>query len=101
MASTTGFAVGDWVVVRSDATDAFIAEHSMTDLWGGLGGSLGGVMFLRQIVAVDAAASRMTIDRQSSRRRRMSWRSDSDKIRPEVSPRGGWPDLVFWIVGPD
>lgn len=62
VASTAGFAAGDWVVLRADATDAFIAEHGMTDLWGGLGGSLGGVLFLRQVVAVDAAASRLTID---------------------------------------
>ncbi len=62
VASTEGLVAGDWVVVRADATDAFIAEHGMTDLWGGRGGSLGGVMFLRQIVAVDAAASRLTID---------------------------------------
>jgi hypothetical protein len=62
VASTAGFAAGDWVVVRADATDAFIAEHGMTDLWGGLGSGLGGVMFLRQIVAVDAAAGRLTLD---------------------------------------
>jgi len=62
VAATTGFAAGDWVMLRADATDAFIAEHNMTDLWGGLGGSLGGVFFLRQIVAVDAAAARLTID---------------------------------------
>ncbi|MBM3854081.1 MAG: hypothetical protein FJ399_13160, partial [Verrucomicrobia bacterium] len=62
VAATTGFGAGDWVVLRADATDAFIAEHNMTDLWGGLGGNLGGVMFLRQVVAVDAAASRLTID---------------------------------------
>jgi hypothetical protein len=62
VASTAGFAAGDWVVVRADATDAFIAEHGMTDLWGGLGSSLGGVMFLRQIVEVEAAASRLTLD---------------------------------------
>ncbi len=62
VAATTGFAVGDWVVLRADATDAFVAEHNMTDLWAGRGSSLGGVMFLRQITAVDAAASRLTID---------------------------------------
>ncbi|MBI5694091.1 MAG: hypothetical protein HZC55_28785 [Verrucomicrobia bacterium] len=62
VAATTGFAVGDWVVLRADATDAFVAEHNMTDLWAGQGSSLGGVMFLRQVVAVDATASRIMID---------------------------------------
>jgi hypothetical protein len=62
VAATTGFAVGDWVVLRADATDAFVAEHNMTDLWAGRGAALGGVMFHRQITAIDAAARRLTID---------------------------------------
>lgn len=62
VAATTGFAVGDWVVLRADATDAFVAEHNMTDLWAGQGAGLGGVMFKRQITAVDEAARRLTID---------------------------------------
>jgi hypothetical protein len=62
VAATTGFAVGDWIVLRADATDAFVAEHNMTDLWAGQGAGLGGVMFLRQILAVDEAARRITID---------------------------------------
>ncbi|MBL9191025.1 MAG: hypothetical protein JNJ82_01625 [Opitutaceae bacterium] len=60
--STTGFAVGDWIVIRADATDAFVAEHNMTDLWAGQGSGLGGVMFLRQITAIDGASSRLTLD---------------------------------------
>jgi hypothetical protein len=60
--STTGFAVGDWIVLRANATDAFVAEHNMTDLWAGQSSGLGGVMFLRRITAVDNAASRITID---------------------------------------
>ena len=59
---TAGFAPGDWIVLRADATDAFVAEHNMTDLWAGRGSGLGGVMFLRQITTVDAAARRLTID---------------------------------------
>lgn len=60
--SVAGFAVGDWVVVRADATDAFIAEHNMTDLWAGLGSALGGVQFLRQVTAIDATTNTLTID---------------------------------------
>lgn len=62
VASVAGFVVGDWVVVRADATDAFIAEHGMTDLWAGLGSALGGVQFLRQVTAIDATAGTLTID---------------------------------------
>jgi hypothetical protein len=62
VASVAGFAVGNWIVLRADATDAFIAEHNMTDLWGGLGGNLGGVIFVRQITAIDDAARTLTID---------------------------------------
>ena len=62
VASVTGFAVGDWIMLRATVTDAFIAEHNMTDLWGGLGGNLGGVMFHRQIMAIDAATQTLTID---------------------------------------
>jgi hypothetical protein len=62
VASTTGFAVGDWIILRADATDAFIAEHNMTDLWAGLGSGLGGVMCQRQITGLDAANARITID---------------------------------------
>lgn len=62
VASTAGFAVGDWIILRADATDAFIAEHNMTDLWGGLGAGLGGVMFQRRITGLDEANARLTLD---------------------------------------
>lgn len=44
------FAVGDWVVVRADATPEFIEEHDMTGVWTSTG--LGGVTFYRQIIEV-------------------------------------------------
>ena len=62
VSSVAGFAAGDWIVLRADATDAFVAEHGMTDLWAGYAASLGGVHCLRQIVAVDADLARLTID---------------------------------------
>lgn len=62
VSSVAGFAAGDWIVLRADATDAFVAEHGMTDLWAGYGSSLGGVHCLRQIVSVDAGLSRLSID---------------------------------------
>lgn len=62
VSSVAGFAPGDWIVLRADATDAFVAEHGMSDVWAGYGPSLVGVHCLRQIVSVDAALSRLTLD---------------------------------------
>ncbi len=55
----SGFAAGDWIVVRADATDAFIAEHDMDGKWDS---SLKGPTFYRQIVAVNPVANTITID---------------------------------------
>ncbi len=62
VASVEGFAVGDWIVVRANATDAFVAEHNITDLWAGQASGLVGVLFLRQITAIDRGANQLTID---------------------------------------
>jgi len=62
VSSTTGLSVGDWIILRSDATDAFIAEHNASDGWGGIAARLGGVMFQRQIVNIDSTASALIID---------------------------------------
>lgn len=60
--STAGFSVGDRVVLRAAATDEFIAEHNMADLWEGAGSSLGGVRFLRLITDVDEENKEVGID---------------------------------------
>ncbi|MES2697695.1 MAG: glycosyl hydrolase family 28-related protein [Verrucomicrobiota bacterium] len=62
VSSVTGFAVNDWVILRADATDAFIAEHNMADVWAGMNSTLGGPMFLRKITAIDATNLRLTVD---------------------------------------
>lgn len=59
VADVSPFAVGDWIVVRSDATDAFIDEHDMEGRWDS---SLAGPTFYRRIVAVNAVANTITID---------------------------------------
>jgi hypothetical protein len=51
VASTNGFAAGQWVVVRADCTDAWITEHNEPD-WLGYGSSLGGVAYFRRVLAV-------------------------------------------------
>lgn len=60
--SVDGFSVGDWVILRADATDDFVAEHRMLDKWGGWGHRLRGVRFHRQITAIDPEAKELTID---------------------------------------
>jgi len=57
-----GLKEGDWIVLRTDATEAFIAEHNMADNWGGKGSRLGGVMFQRQIVSIDRDRKVLTVD---------------------------------------
>jgi len=62
VASVTGFAVGDFIIVRADPGDAWATEH-LEDGWVGYAaGSFGRLMYLRQIVAIDAANQRITID---------------------------------------
>lgn len=52
-----GLSVGDWVVVRSDATPEFISDHGMTGTWTE---SVGGITLYRRIEAIDGAT--ITID---------------------------------------
>ena len=53
------FNVGDWVVLRSDCTEDFIAEHDMTGRWSS---SLRGITFYRQVTAVDTTLNTITVD---------------------------------------
>lgn len=57
--SVSGYALNEFVIVRSDATDAFIAEHKMTGLWNS---SLRGPTFYRKITGIDAATNTLTVD---------------------------------------
>jgi hypothetical protein len=54
----------DWVVLRADATEAFIADLSMRELWGNEAArlNLGGPLFYRQVLRVDAEAKKLHID---------------------------------------
>ena len=61
VASTGGFAPGQWVVVRADCTDAWIAEHNEPD-WTGYGSQLQGIAYFRRVVAVSAAANTITLN---------------------------------------
>ncbi len=58
--SVSGYSAGDWVVVRTDSTSGFSQDHSMGSLWDTP--DLKGVVFYRQIKAVDATNKKLTID---------------------------------------
>lgn len=55
----TGFAVGDWVVLRTDMTPEFIAEHGMTGWWST---SVRAPAYRRQVIAVNYTTDTLTLD---------------------------------------
>lgn len=64
VADASGFSVGEWVVLRADATPEYMADLNMTDLWGSpeARSALGGPLFYRKITAVDAERAVIEID---------------------------------------
>jgi hypothetical protein len=56
---TPRFHEGDWVVLRADCTEDFIAEHGMSGLWDA---SLRGITFYRRVTAVDTDDNTITVD---------------------------------------
>lgn len=61
VADTSPFSVGDWILIRNDITDDWITEHN-EPLWLGYGSNLGGIVYSRQVVEIDAANNRLKID---------------------------------------
>jgi hypothetical protein len=59
VSSLSGFEQGDWVVVRTDATQDWIDEHRMTNKWNS---GLMGVAFYRRISRVQEAEQALIID---------------------------------------
>jgi len=53
------FQKGDWVVLRAECTEDFIAEHGMSGLWNA---SLMGVTLYRRVTAVDTNDNTITVD---------------------------------------
>lgn len=62
VASVSGYAVGDYVSVRTELTQAFIDEHGMTGKWTVNHPSIRGVTLARRITAIDPVAKTLTID---------------------------------------
>ncbi|MDF1859281.1 MAG: glycosyl hydrolase family 28-related protein [Verrucomicrobiales bacterium] len=61
VADVAPFAVGDWIVIRTDVTPEWVTEHK-EPLWLGYESSLGGLRYSRQILEIDAARNRLIID---------------------------------------
>jgi hypothetical protein len=59
VSSVSGFKVGDWVVIRSDVTTAFIEEHLMGTLWTT---AITGPIFYRYIVEIDQSKNTLKVD---------------------------------------
>lgn len=59
VARTSGFHVGDWIILYTDRTDSFIAEHNMTGKWNT---GTTGIMFYRQITDVNPSSNTITVD---------------------------------------
>ncbi len=57
--SVEGYSVGDWIMVRSDATEEFIAEHSQTGKWNT---SITPLMYYRCITGIDGEDNTVDID---------------------------------------
>jgi pectate lyase-like protein len=62
VATVAGFAVGEWIVLRADATPAFIIEHRMSPQWDGDTAALEGTMFYREITGIDPARGVVVVD---------------------------------------
>ncbi|MBI2897362.1 MAG: hypothetical protein HYY06_27640 [Deltaproteobacteria bacterium] len=58
--SVDGYAVGDWIVIRSDPTADLIADYGMTGTW--VPEELGGIIHHRRVVSIDPVARILGID---------------------------------------
>lgn len=83
VADTSGFAVGQWVVVRANCTDAWVTEHGEPD-WLGYGSALLGPAYFRRVTAVDGAAGTLTLDAPT--RYALKTRDNARVVRLSASP---------------
>lgn len=60
LAEPPRFAVGDWVAVTHDTTEAWVREHNMAGIWPP--GRVPGQLFFRRVTAVDSEHRTITID---------------------------------------
>ncbi|CAG7648595.1 glycoside hydrolase family 55 protein [Paenibacillus allorhizosphaerae] len=110
VSSVDGLKKGEYVVIQSEATGAFIAEHGMSGKWND---SLKGPTFYRQIVAVDAKAGTITVDIPTRYPLKLRDHASVYKVAPSIeevgierlsigmrqNPKDGWGDLDFDKAG--
>lgn len=58
--NVSGLNVGEYVVLKTESTPEWIAEHQMTGKWTPEG--LGGLVYYRKILAIDTSTKTITID---------------------------------------
>lgn len=83
---TSGLNPGDWIIVRSNASPEFIAEHQMTGWWSPTGQF--GPTFYRQIVDVDRGQNEITIDVPTRYALRLRDNARIYKTRPHIEGVG-------------
>lgn len=57
--SVAGLNIGDWIVIKTETTDEWIADHHMTGLWDA---SLGGLVSYRKIIELNTSNKTITLD---------------------------------------
>lgn len=93
--SIVGFEVGQLVVIRSDTTIDWLAEHNQADRW--TPATLNAIVFLRKITRIDPAAKTVTIDIPI---RYSLWTRDNARIyrAPEHISQVGLEDFAFGFI---
>ncbi|WP_301955735.1 glycosyl hydrolase family 28-related protein [uncultured Eubacterium sp.] len=88
--------VGDWVIIRSDRTKAWIDDHSMSGFWSeDVDSSKMGTTFYRKITAVDTANKAITIDIPTR-----YWMKTRDNARVyKVTPKQSNVGLMDFSIG--
>lgn len=82
--------VGDWIIIRSDRSAEWVAEHGMNGFWsssGSMGANMG-TTFYRQITDVNAAEGKIKIDIPTRYFMKVRDRARVYKVTPKISNVG-------------
>jgi hypothetical protein len=112
----SAFEVGDWVVIRTDVTEAFVADHRMQAFWGRSDAarqSLHGQMYYRRVTGIDASNGALHLDiptrypllrRDKARVYRVAPHLEGVGIEDlaigmEAHPGEGWGEQDYHVAG--
>ena len=110
VSNPTDYSVGEWVTLRSDCTEEFIAEHDQTGVWDT---TVSGPAFYREIVATSPAEGTITLAvptryplkvRDNARIFRTAVPITESgvehlSIGGRIHPGTGWGDLDYQVPG--